>query len=76
LKALFLANYSEIASGTTFEELKIFALRELEILIPPTELQNKYQTEIEKINNEIEGTNQSLKKSEGLFSSLVQGAFG
>ncbi len=76
LKALFHANYSEIASGTTFEELKIFALRELKILIPPTALQNKFQTEIERINKEIERTNQSLVKSEELFSSLVQEAFG
>lgn len=76
LKALFQANYSEIASGTTFEELKIFALRKLEILIPPAELQYKFQIKIEQINKEIERSKQSSNKSEELFSSLVQGAFG
>lgn len=76
LKALFKANYSEIASGTTFAELKIFALKKLQILIPPAEIQRKFQTEIERINKEIERTKQSSKISEELFSSLVQGAFG
>lgn len=76
LKALFQANYSEIASGTTFAELKIFALKKLQILNPPIELQERFQSEIERINQDIYRTKSSLKKSEDLFSSLVQGGFG
>ena len=75
LKALFQANYSEIASGTTFAELKIFALKKLQILNPPIELQERFQSEIERINQDIYRTKSSLKKSEDLFSSLVQGVF-
>jgi len=76
LKALFNANYHEIASGTTFAELKIFALKDLGILYPPIDVQNEFQSRIEKIKEEISTTKLSLKKSQELFSSLVQEVFG
>ena len=42
LKTVFADRYSEIASGTTFAELKIFALKALEIVVPPMDLQQRF----------------------------------
>ena len=42
LKAIFYSNYENIASGTTFAELKIFALKKMMLPLPPIELQDKF----------------------------------
>ena len=42
LKDRIMADYSSIASGTTFAELKIFALKKCRIFDVPIELQNQY----------------------------------
>lgn len=42
LKEKFRKDYKSIASGTTFAELKIFALKDLAVLVPPIGLQNKF----------------------------------
>jgi len=75
LKYLFIANYSSIASGTTFAELKIINLKELAILSPPLGLQIKY-SEIEKIIMKKYGLKKDfLGMSNELFYSLSQKAF-
>ena len=35
-------NYNKFVSGTTFAELKIVASKEIDILLPPLELQDKF----------------------------------
>ena len=45
----FRQDYSKIASGTTFSELKIVTLKNLLLPTPPIELQNKFAERIEKI---------------------------
>ena len=45
----FRQDYSKIASGTTFSELKIVTLKNLLLPVPPIELQNKFAERIEKI---------------------------
>ena len=42
LKDRIMADYSSIASGTTFAELKIFALKKCRIFDVPIELQNQF----------------------------------
>ncbi|WP_341325870.1 restriction endonuclease subunit S [Methylotuvimicrobium sp. KM2] len=75
LKNLFLANYSSIASGTTFAELKIVILKELSVLSPPLDLQIKYAEIIEKAIKKY-GINKAFsEKSSKLFDSLCQKAF-
>ncbi len=75
LKNLFLANYSSIASGTTFAELKIVILKELSVLSPPLDLQIKYAEIIEKAIKKY-GVNKAFsEKSNKLFDSLSQKAF-
>ena len=75
LKQIFYTNYTNIASGTTFAELKIFALKKVKILLPPINLQNQFAQHIEKIEQQKQLAQASLEKSETLFNSLLQRAF-
>ena len=45
----FRQDYSKIASGTTFSELKIVTLKNLLLPVPPIELQKKFAERVEKI---------------------------
>ncbi|WP_300675501.1 restriction endonuclease subunit S [Soonwooa sp.] len=75
LKANFAKNYSKIASGTTFAELKIFALKDLIISNPPISLQNQFAERIAVIEAQKQFTQDALAKSEALFNSLLQESF-
>ncbi len=75
LKELFYKNYSKIASGTTFAELKIVALKKIKFLEPPLSLQNEYAEKITLIEKQKELAKQELKESEDLFNCLLQKAF-
>jgi type I restriction enzyme S subunit len=75
LKNLFLTNYTAIASGTTFAELKIVTLKDLSILSPPIKLQDKYAEIIDKALKKYKKNKIFLENSDGLFFSLSQKAF-
>ncbi len=75
LKTLFLANYSKIASGTTFAELKIVNLKSLKILVPPMSLQKKFSEIILRSHEMSVLHKRALEKGAGLFGSLSQRAF-
>ena len=75
LKELFFTNYTNIASGTTFAELKIFALKKIKLLAPPLSLQNQFGEKITSIEKQKELAKQELKESENLFNCLLQKAF-
>jgi type I restriction enzyme S subunit len=75
LKELFYTNYSKIASGTTFAELKIVALKKIKFLEPPLSLQNEYAGKITLIEKQKELAKQELKESQDLFNCLLQKAF-
>lgn len=75
LREKFNRDYNKIASGTTFAELKIFALKDLDIIMPPIEIQKKYSDfvkQVDKLKFEME---KSLKELEDNFNSLMQKAF-
>ncbi|HCL4437462.1 TPA: restriction endonuclease subunit S [Clostridium botulinum] len=75
LREKFIRDYNKIASGTTFAELKIFALKGIDIMMPPLELQNQFAdfvNQIDKLKFEME---KSLKELEDNFNSLMQRAF-
>lgn len=75
LREKFIRDYNKIASGTTFAELKIFALKSLDIMMPPIELQNQFAdfvNQIDKLKHQMET---SLKELEDNFNSLMQKAF-
>jgi type I restriction enzyme S subunit len=75
LKLLFFIGYSKIASGTTFAELKIFSLKGLTIHVPPVEIQERFATIVETI--EQLKTRLCIYKTDidTLFASLTQRAF-
>ncbi|MBA6154673.1 restriction endonuclease subunit S [Gelidibacter maritimus] len=75
LKGSFFANYNNIASGTTFAELKIVALKKMTVFYPDIKLQNQFAERVQAIEAQKELAQQSLQKSEDLFNSLLQKAF-
>ena len=75
LKAIFAVDYSKIASGTTFAELKIFALKKLILHYPPIDLQNQFAERVAVIEEQKVIAQKSLEKSESLFNSLLHKAF-
>lgn len=75
LKAIFAIDYEKIASGTTFAELKIFALKKIKLHYPPIELQNQFAERVAMIEAQKQQALLELAKSEELFQSLLQQAF-
>ena len=71
----FIREYNRIASGTTFSELKIFALKDVDILIPPIELQNEFADFVKQVDKLKFKMENSLKELEDNFNSLMQKAF-
>lgn len=59
-----------VKAGLNFNDIK-----SLLIPLPPSDLQNKFEETIEQIEKQKQLTQQSLKKSEELFQSLLQRAF-
>ncbi len=75
LKYLFLTNYSSIASGTTFAELKIVNLKDVSVFNPPLDLQIKFSAITNKVIKNNEVIKSSIGKSDEMFSVLSQKAF-
>lgn len=76
LKDRITTDYSSIASGTTFAELKIFALKKCQVFNAPVELQKKFSAFISVTNKSKLTIQQSLDKLEVLKKSLMQQYFG
>lgn len=75
LRELFKVNYSNIASGTTFAELKIIALKNINTVVPPIKLQTHFSQKIANIEAQKALARQELEESEDLFNCLLQKAF-
>ena len=75
LKEKFKNNYKSIASGTTFAELKIFALKGLSIMLPPVELQNKFAEIVEKSEKIAQSMLAQSAELETQFQVLMQKTF-
>lgn len=76
LKEKIMTDYESIASGTTFAELKIFALKALAIMLPPLEQQQQFSAFIAVIKKQRLTIQKSLDKLETLKNSLMQQYFG
>ena len=76
LKDRIMTDYSSIASGTTFAELKIFALKKCRIFDVPLEKQNQFAALIEQTDKSKFAVQQSIEKLETLKKSLMQKYFG
>ncbi len=75
LKRIFITNYNKIASGTTFAELKIVALKKIILPLPPIELQTQFAYIVSKAEALKEEYKNSLVELENLYGSLSQKAF-
>jgi type I restriction enzyme, S subunit len=75
MKGSFFANYNNIASGTTFAELKIVALKKMNIFYPDIALQNQFAERVKAIEVQKAQAQASLAQAEDLFNSLLQRAF-
>lgn len=76
LKDRIMADYSSIASGTTFAELKIFALKKCRIFDVPIELQNQFAAFVVQTDKSKLAIQKSLEKLEILKRALMQKYFG
>jgi len=75
LREKFINDYHNIASGTTFAELKIFALKSLEIFAAPCEIQEEFSQIVVRSEIEIKKMKESLLEIENTYKSLMFKAF-
>jgi type I restriction enzyme, S subunit len=71
----FKKNLQSLSKGATLIQLNLSDLRDLEVVCPPLEKQNKFSSIIKCTDSQRQLTQQSLQKSEDLFQSLLQRAF-
>lgn len=76
LKNSIMTNYSNIASGTTFLELKIFSLKKCRIFDVPLKLQNQFADFVAQVEKSKLAVQNSLEKLETLKKALMQKYFG
>ena len=76
LKDRIMTDYNSIASGTTFAELKIFALKKCRVFDVPLDLQNEFAAFVEQVDKSKFEIKQSLEKLELLKKALMQKYFG
>ena len=55
-----LVEYPKIGSGSTFAEFKIFLLKDMDVLVPPLELQNQFASFVQEIDKSRLLSNHSL----------------
>ena len=75
LKDRIMSDYTSIASGTTFAELKIFSLKQCKIFIVPIELQNEFAAFVGQTEKTKTTIICSLEKLETLKKALMQEYF-
>jgi len=75
LKHQFAANYSKIASGTTFAELKIVILKALEIAEAPLALQKRFAAVAEIVDRQRVLYRAQQSQLNNLFATLQSRAF-
>ena len=71
-----MTDYNSIASGTTFAELKIFALKECRIFDAPLELQEQFAAFVTQADKSKAAVQKALDETQLLFDSLMQKYFG
>jgi len=76
LKDRIMTDYGSIASGTTFAELKIFALKQCQIFDVPMDEQKRFAAFITQINKSKLTIKQGLDKLEQMKQALMQKYFG
>ena len=73
---LIMSNYSSVASGATFAELKLFVLRELNTIQPPLSLQQEFAEKVEAIERQKALVQQSIDETQTMFDYTMDKYFG
>lgn len=76
MKAKTLVEYPKLGSGSTFAEFKIFLLKDIDVLIPPIELQKQFAAFVNKVDKSKVAVQKALEEAQLLFDSLMQKYFG
>ena len=71
-----LVEYPKLGSGSTFAEFKIFLLKDIDVLIPPIELQNQFADFVRAVDKSKVAVQKALDETQLLFDSLMQEYFG
>ena len=71
-----LVEYPKLGSGSTFAEFKIFLLKDIDVLIPPIELQNQFAGFVRVVDKSKVAVQKALDETQLLFDSLMQEYFG
>ena len=71
-----MTDYGSIASGTTFAELKIFALKQCQVFDVPIETQRTFAAFIAQVDKSKFVVQKALDEAQLLFDSLMQQYFG
>ena len=75
LRNKLIRDFEEIASGSTFTEMKIFLLKEIDLYIPPLTLQNRFADFVRQADKSKFEIQRGLDKLELLYKSLMQKCF-
>lgn len=76
MKAKTLVEYPKLGSGSTFAEFKIFLLKDIDVLIPPRELQEQFSIFVNQVDKSKVAVQKALDETQILFDSLMQKYFG
>lgn len=71
LKDRIMSDYSSIASGTTFAELKIFALKECHVFDVPLELQNQFAAFVNQTDKSKVAIQKALDEAQLLLKKFL-----
>ena len=72
----FVDNFEQVASGTTFAEMKIFLLKAMKVPIAPMELQEQFAAFVRQVDKLEFVAQQQIEKLQTLYDSLAQEYFG
>ena len=70
------AEYPKLGSGSTFAEFKIFQLKEMEVDIPPMDVQESFDIFVNQVDKSKVAVQKALDETQALFDSLMQEYFG
>ena len=76
MRAKTLVEYPKLGSGSTFAEFKIFLLKNIDVMIPPIELQNQFADFVHQVDKSKVAVQKALDEAQLLFDSLMQEYFG
>ena len=71
-----MVEYPKMGSGSTFAEFKIFLLKNMDVLIPPREIQEQFAAFVHQVDKSKSKIQKSLEETQLLFDSLMQKYFG